>query len=128
MKTMLLATIAVISLAAASVAAPPDPELKGGAVHQISQGCIALDPAGVIFVDPSARQQTLFTPPKFVHILCSGNLLPNATLPTATIHFTEKTAPANSGFSCLSRFSETINVDGSFTLVCHSKPNAPQAQ
>jgi hypothetical protein len=126
MKTMLLATIAVISLAAAAVSAPPDPELKNGAVHQISQGCIALDAAGVIFVDPSARQQTLFTPPKFVHILCSGNLMPNATLPLVTTHFTEKTAPANSGFSCLSRFSETINVDGSFTLVCHSKPNAPQ--
>jgi hypothetical protein len=126
MKTMLLATIAVISLAAAAVAAPPDPELKGAAVHQISQGCIALDPAGVVFVDPSARQQTLFTPPRLTHILCAGNLMPNTTLPTATVHFTEKTAPANSGFSCLSRFEETINVDGSFTLVCHSKPNPPQ--
>jgi hypothetical protein len=126
MKTILLATIAVISLGVAAIAAPPDPELKGAAVHQISQGCIALDPAGVIFVDPSARQQTLFTPPRLTHILCAGNLMPNATLPTATVHFTEKTAPANSGFSCLSRFSETINVDGSFTLVCHAKPNAPQ--
>jgi hypothetical protein len=126
MKTILLATIAVISLAAAAVAAPDDPELKNGAVHQMSQGCIALDSAGMVFVDPSARQQTLFTPPKFVHILCSGNLMPSATPPVVTLHFTEKTAPANSGFACLSRFSETINTDGSFTLVCHSKPNPPQ--
>jgi hypothetical protein len=126
MKTLLLATVAVIGLATAAVAAPADPELKNAAVHQISQGCLALDPAGAIFVDPSARQQTLFTPPKLVHILCAGHLMPNETLPTAPVHFTEKTAPANSGFSCLSRWSETIDVDGSFTLVCHSKPNAPQ--
>jgi hypothetical protein len=126
MKTMLLATIAVIGLVAAAIAAPPDPELKGAAVHQMSQGCIALDSSGAVFVDPSARQQTLFTPPKIVHILCSGNLMPNATPPVVTLHFTEKTAPANSGFACLSRFEETINVDGSFTLVCHSKPNPPQ--
>jgi hypothetical protein len=125
-RSMLLATVAVICLATAAVAAPPDPELKNGAVHQISQGCIALDPAGAVFVDPSARQQTLFTPPKLVHILCAGHLMPSETPPTAPVHFTEKTAPANSGFACLSRFSETIEVDGSFTLVCHSKPNPPQ--
>jgi hypothetical protein len=123
MKTLLFATVAIAGLVAgvANGYAQDAAAAATASVSQESLGCIALDPAGEIFVDPGARQQVLFTPPKIVDILCAGHLMPATALPTATVNFTEKTKTP-SAFSCLSRFEEKINVDGSFTLACHSKP------
>jgi opacity protein-like surface antigen len=115
MKWLLFVTIAAVGFATAASAAQPK---VAGAVHQISEGCLALDATGATFVDPAARQQALFTPSGNVNIVCQGHLMPAAVLPPAEVSFTEK---SGTGFTCLARFEETIEVDGSFTLVCHSK-------
>lgn len=98
-----------IAIASAAQAAPPTR----------TQGCDAVDLAGKVFTDSSARVQMVVTKKGVVNTRCQGHLPSGAELPPAPVEFTNE---SGTGFVCFSRWSEVIDVDGSFTLTCHFRP------